>query len=186
MTITNELELAVLFRDACAVKRYHTVRTLRQQTVGEHTMGILTLLNQIYPEARKEVLLAVMHHDFPELVTGDIPAPIKRQIPRLALLLNEAEEGTAPLHQDFDLSAFEEAVVKFCDLMELVLWCLEECRMGNQYARLPLENGLMWLWGAVLVLRHPSTMETALPLLKQATHAALNAGANPSLMEKTK
>ena len=173
----NAYEYANLMRDAAAVKRYHTVRTLREQSVGAHTFGLMQLLNQVYPTARKEVFLAAMHHDLPELVTGDIPAPVKRQIPRMAVLLGEAERGTAPLYQDFDLNGFEEAVLKWCDLMELVLWCLEELQLGNSYAVHPCTKGLQWLWDAVLVLRHPETRETVLPLLLQATRAAMQGGA---------
>jgi HD containing hydrolase-like enzyme len=175
--MTTHFEHACLMRDAGAVKRYHTVRTARIQTVAEHTFGVMQLIQQIYPDARKEVLLAAMHHDLPEYVTGDVPAPIKRQLPRLAILLEEAERGTAPLHQDFNLTAFEEAVVKWCDLMELVFWCLEEVQMGNTYAMHPCIKGLSWLWDAYdgLVAQNPLT-NTARKLLRETTEAARKAG----------
>ncbi len=169
-------EQANLMRDAAAVKRYHTVRTLREQTVGAHTFGVMQLIDQIYPEARKEVYIAAMHHDLPELITGDIPAPMKRQLPRLAVLLEEAEKGTVPLHRDCGLTAFEEAVLKWCDLMELVLWCLEELYHGNTYAVHPCTKGLTWLWDAVFVLNNPATRERVRPLLAETTRAAQACG----------
>lgn len=184
----NHFDHAVLMREAAAVKRYHTRRTLRQQTVGEHSFGAIQLLHQVYPEARKEVLLAMVYHDLPELVTGDVPAPVKRQSPKLAELLNAAEKQTGPLHQDFDLSMFEEAVCKWCDLMELVLWCLEEVRLGNQYAKETCLTGLLWLWDAPLVLRHSDTGVAATAVLLGATRVAQETGVKieiPQLKEST-
>lgn len=177
MQTQSSFERACLMRDAGAVKRYHTVRTLRLQTVAEHTFGVMQLIDHIYPDARKEVLIAAMHHDLPEFVTGDIPAPVKRQLPRLAVLLEEAERGTAPLYRDMDLTAFEEAVVKWCDLMELVLWCLEEVQLGNTYAMAPCQKGLLWLWDGGLVWGNPLTFQ-ARALLSEATAAAKRAGIN--------
>lgn len=170
------LDHATLMRDAAAIDRYHTHRTHRRQSVGEHSFGVMMLIQQVYPEARKELYLAAMHHDLPEFITGDIPAPVKRSAPHFAVMLEELEKSTAPLYQDFGLSAFEEAVLKWCDTMELVLWCLEELHLGSVYGRRPCLLGLTWLWEGQMVLNHPSVGPAARPLLFEATAAALAAG----------
>lgn len=136
---------ATLYRDAADVVRYHTKRTHRQQTVGAHSFNMLLLISQVAPDARKEVFIAVMHHDLPELMTGDIPAPIKKMHDLLGPLMDTIEAGLAPLFRDCGLTHEEERLVKWADRMELVLWCLEEYRMGNTYAGETASKGLMWV-----------------------------------------
>jgi 5'-deoxynucleotidase YfbR-like HD superfamily hydrolase len=123
---------AQLFRDAGAVKRYHTHRTLREQNVAEHSYGVLMLVLQVEPTASQHLIKAVCHHDLPELMTGDIPAPAKRAHPAMDTYLEEFEASLEPLYFSHDwLSEEERALLKWADTMELVLWCLEEWRMGN-------------------------------------------------------
>lgn len=134
-----------LYRDAANVLRYHTKRTLRQQTVGAHTFDLMMLVQTVAPDCRKEVLLACMKHDLPELFTGDLPAPIKRADPELAMLLEAVERGLYPLYEEFNLTEEEEALVKWADRMELVLWCLEEHHLGNKYVVDTIRRGMGWI-----------------------------------------
>lgn len=141
----THLEHAMLLREAGAVKRYHTVRTHRTQDLAAHTFGVMCLLNQVMPDCRKEVLVAVLHHDLPELVTGDIPAPVKRASPTLDIALEDLERGTAPLYYNTDhLTPLESAAIKWCDTFELVLFCMEELMMGNNMVIAALRNGIRW------------------------------------------
>lgn len=144
---------AQLYRDAGAVKRYHVKRTHRTQTVAEHTFGMLMLLKQVmnptFPShGLWRIYEAVMHHDLPELMTGDIPAPIKRAHPELGPLMDEIESDMHPLYQEYGLSAEEGALLKWADRAELVLWCLEEYRMGNTYVKPTIARGLGWILAA--------------------------------------
>ena len=136
---------ATLYRDAGAVKRYHVKRTHRSQSIAEHTFGMLMLIKQINPMCTKNVMNAVLHHDLPELFTGDIPAPIKRVHPELGPLMDSIEEDLAPLFQDFLITVPEAILLKWADRMELVLWCLEEVRLGNSYCRPTVARGLGWI-----------------------------------------
>lgn len=136
---------AQLYRDAADTRRYHTQRMLRQQTVGAHTFNMLMLVNMIDPTARKEVFLAVMHHDLPEHFTGDIPAPIKRASPALKVLMDQLESDLAPLYKEFDLTPAEHGLVKWVDLMELAMFALEDMNMGNRFAETCARNGVQWL-----------------------------------------
>lgn len=131
------LQIVLHQRDAAAVKRYHVKRTLRQQTVGEHTFGVLMLLRMVLPDdydpdKTAVLLVATMHHDLPELVTGDIPAPVKRRFPALNSLLDQIECSADNLYFDFPLTAEEKVMLKWADTMELVLWCMEERELGNR------------------------------------------------------
>ncbi len=141
---------AQLYRDAGAVTRYHTKRTLRQQTVAEHTFGMLLLIKQVAPmymgyEGLVAVYEAVMHHDLPELFTGDVPAPIKRANPELGPLLDSIEQDLHPLYQDYQLNQEQITLIKWADRMELVMWCLEEYRMGNTYVKDTIRRGMGWV-----------------------------------------
>lgn len=142
---------ATLYRDAGAVRRYHVQRTLRQQTVAEHTFGMLMLIKQVRAGTFISPALydAVLHHDLPELFTGDIPAPIKRAHPDLGPLMDSIEEGLAPLYIEPDLDAEDTALLKWADRMELVLWCLEEVKMGNRYCIPMVQRGLGWMLTSV-------------------------------------
>lgn len=146
----SPLTEAKLYRDAGAVTRYHAKRTLRTQTVADHTFGMLMLVKQVTnltwpPHQMRRLYEAVMHHDLPELFTGDVPAPIKRAHPELGPLMDSIEEGLAPLYQDFALSEEEACLLKWADRMELVLWCLEEYRMGNTYMGDTVRRGMGWI-----------------------------------------
>lgn len=149
---------ATLYRDAGAVKRYHVKRTHRTQSIAEHTFGMLMLVKQVIqlsdvPFERTAVLYeAILHHDLPELFTGDVPAPIKRVHPELGPLMDSIEQQLVPLYAEFELTAEEGALLKWADRMELVLWCLEEYRMGNTYAKPTVARGLGW----ILTARMPS------------------------------
>lgn len=136
---------AQMFRDAADVTRYHTQRMIRSQTVGAHSFNVIMLIDQVWPGCRKDLWAAAMHHDLPELHTGDIPAPIKRMQPPLGVLLERIEQDLAPLYKEFRLTVEEEMILKWADTMELTMWCLEERLMGNKWADRCVINGISWM-----------------------------------------
>ena len=148
---------ATLYRDAGAVKRYHVKRTHRTQTIAEHTFGMLMLVKQVTEgqgeyglQSRATLYEAILHHDLPELMTGDVPAPIKRVHPELGPLMDSIEQDLYPLYRDYTLTQEESALLKWADRMELVLWCLEEFRMGNTYTKPTVARGLGWILASYL------------------------------------
>lgn len=171
--------LALLYRDAGAVKRYHTKRTLRTQTVAEHTHGVLMLLLQICPTASMELVKAVMFHDLPELETGDIPAPAKVAYPELRNILAQIEMETPYLGVTFELTREQWRILKWCDVMELVLWCLEELRMGNTYIKEILATAIPWLYGPMNLSTCGVVVATeAGKILMHAAEDAMSMGVN--------
>lgn len=135
-------------REAAAIRRYHTLRTHRVQTVADHSHGVAMIILAIYPEAQAELLKAALTHDLPEIVTGDIPATAKWAHPELGRIENEisakfrSENGIQCI-----LSSTETDILKWADMMELVLWCIEDVQMGNAYAAEVVERGLAFLRG---------------------------------------
>jgi len=84
----NRLSLKDLSR-AGHVTRWHTVRTVRQQTLAEHlylvtvvAQAMLEKISSASPSNSDRWKLAswTLRHDSPELVLGDIPTPMKHLI----------------------------------------------------------------------------------------------------------
>jgi len=126
-------DLLELARVAARTKRCHTKSVIHQQGVGEHTFNALVILDAVYPDADKNVWRAMLYHDLPEAVTGDVPAPAKWDNPKLEEALREVEED---IHLDYQTKTFlseeEHRYVKFADIMELVFYGIEEYMMGNR------------------------------------------------------
>lgn len=122
------------YRDAGAVTRFHAKRTLRSQSVAEHTFGMLMLIRQVWPCVDADVYNAILHHDLPELDTGDVPGPAKRAHPALKSAL-DAVEAASGLQYPHRIPAWVAAMIQWADALECVLWCLEEVRLGNTFFR---------------------------------------------------
>lgn len=122
-----------LMRNAARTRRCHTQMVLHHQSVGEHTFGALAILDYIAPDCRKEVVMALLYHDAPEAITGDVPAPAKWNSPMLEHALR-AVENIIKLEHDIkdNITPEEHQLVKFADIMELVWYGIEELRMGNR------------------------------------------------------
>jgi 5'-deoxynucleotidase YfbR-like HD superfamily hydrolase len=137
-----------ILRAGASVQRYHTWRTLRRQTVGEHTHGVMTILIDITPPdlLSSSLLCACAYHDISELLTGDLPSPAKREYPELKKAAHEAtvdfETGMGLI---MGLSTEQQKLLRFADIMECCLWALEELYMGNRYARRIVANALTYM-----------------------------------------
>lgn len=132
-----------MLRDAGAVKRFHVMRSNTVQTVAEHTWGVVSLVNELVPDASKELLLAALYHDMHERATGDMPSTAKWMYPFLARAMRTAEHAwniENSCNFEDTLSKAEKAILHFCDYLELLLWSIEQCKLGNRYAMEPLNN----------------------------------------------
>lgn len=143
MKATEKLDI---LRRGGLVRRYHTARALRTQTVGEHCyhMGVLydflCGLANVTPSAR--VHRAIRYHDTPEAVYGDIPSPAKRAMGNAELdTLEEKLLGDLGVVAG-DLTPAEKWVLKFLDCAEGAMTCAEEHTQGNRYMR---DIGLRYL-----------------------------------------
>ena len=113
--------------------RYHTMPVLIQETVGHHSHGVAVLATLLYPDASRDLLVAALYHDLAEHVTGDMPAPVKREL-GLRKALAEYEDQ---LCQDAGLvtpklSPEDERRLKFCDSAHGGLYCMQEINRGNR------------------------------------------------------
>lgn len=139
-----------LLRDAGVVKRSHTLRTLFDRNVAEHSWGVAMLVRQVYAWAGlappSRVLLAALCHDLSELVTGDLPATAKREHPALRAAANAV---TTPwekrLGLRYELTDDEQLTLLYCDRMEFALYALEEVTAGNRFFAGPAHRITTWL-----------------------------------------
>lgn len=131
-----------LWRAAARVARFHTVPTIRGQSVGEHTFGLLAILTEICTPSAL-LLKAALAHDAPECITGDVPAPAKWLHVELEDALRLVE-GRLKREYDliFGLDPRETRLLKFADMLELSIYSLEEVDMGNRHMAVMAYNAI--------------------------------------------
>lgn len=103
------------------VKRWHIVRTSRDQSLADHTFDVIVLARAIAKELNMddvEIMKAAFLHDLDEVVTGDIPSPMKRRAREQGVELNNIYRA----HTGRELTDREAAVVKCADLMADIIW----------------------------------------------------------------
>ena len=95
----------------------------------------------------KTVAVAALYHDAPEIITGDLPTPVKYHSATLrdaykameresvasmtAMLPDELAEEVAPFLTGELLTAEETKLLKAADRLSALVKCLEEQRSGN-------------------------------------------------------
>jgi 5'-deoxynucleotidase YfbR-like HD superfamily hydrolase len=101
--------------------------------VGQHTHDACVLLNELFPDARKEVLVAMMLHDYGERWVGDLPCVAGWDNGELGRAYRMAE-ATALAENGISLpqlTAEENHTLNVVDKLELWLWCQEQYSNGN-------------------------------------------------------
>ena len=116
--------------------RFHTMRVIHQETVGQHSFGVAWLCYLLTDGAPSATLLLhALAHDLAEHVTGDMPGPAKRAM------------GIREVMQEFEDVAIEAAgielpplngtqlkVLKIADALDGMLACCREKWLGNRGA----------------------------------------------------
>lgn len=138
-------------REAFMVKRYHTTMNVNMpERVGHHTANVIAILFFLFEDHPPLYLVRhALHHDAPELVTGDLPAPTKWRHPNLAKAAEQVERAVVddmglesgeldPLHRD---------LLKYADMMDLCFKSVEEMATGNDCFMPILVNGLVYCKG---------------------------------------
>lgn len=134
-TVKTDIQKIKLMREAASVRRCHTAFVIGEYNIGYHTFNMLAMLRYLYPDCRQELIWAIIEHDIPERLTGDIPAPAKWH----GLLDNsnyadfEARFTVWLFGDDYSaaLTDNEKGWLKGLDLLELYLWCLDQISLGN-------------------------------------------------------
>ena len=149
------------------INRWGLMRNTFQENIQEHS-HMVAVLSHALAVIRRDVFgreadpglaaMAALYHDAPEILTGDLPTPIKYYDPEirdaykkveefsagklLAMLPDQLRPAFSPLLRE-DYDADTKALVKAADKLSAHIKCLEELKAGNrefqQAARQTLE-----------------------------------------------
>lgn len=137
------------------IRRWSLMRSVREENIMEHSQQVaviahaLALINNKIlggsADVNKTVLLA-QYHEVGEVITGDLPTPIKYFNPeiknaykdlekgaseKLLTMLPEALKGEYEKYILPDENSFEYKLVKAADRLSAYLKCVEEVKAGN-------------------------------------------------------
>lgn len=156
------------FRSGSSVRRWHTRRVHREETVGEHTANVLALvfaLSVTNPSAA--LIAATLQHDIAEQWTGDVPATAKWDSPELKTALDELEDRKLMEHcmspLSVQLTKKEKLVLKWADMLDLCYYCAGELDMGNSTMKEVFDRGIDFL---KTLEPHPIGLQLVEALLK--------------------
>lgn len=138
------------------ITRWSLMRSTRPESLSEHTCDTALLAHMLCLIARrytgtpcrpKTVTVAALYHDAPEIITGDMPTPVKYKNPGLrdaykaleresatamaSLLPEELNEEILPYISGDLLTAEERKLLKAADRLSALIKCMEESRSGN-------------------------------------------------------
>ena len=137
------------------IKRWSLMRSLREENIMEHSQQVavishaLALINnKIFGgnvDANKVVMLA-QYHEVGEVITGDLPTPIKYFNPEIKNAYKDLENKACEriltmlpdqLKDEYkqfvmpDTTTIEYKFVKYADRLAAYLKCVEEVKAGN-------------------------------------------------------
>ena len=153
------------------ISRWGLMRNTFQENIQEHSHMVAVLAHAL-AVIRRDVLgreadpglaaAAALYHDAPEILTGDLPTPIKYYSPDIrdaykrveevsadklaAMLPEELRDAFTPLlREDYDPDT--RALVKAADKLSAYIKCVEELKAGNAEFRQAAEQTLEALKG---------------------------------------
>lgn len=137
------------------IRRWSLMRSVREENIMEHSQQVsviahaLALINNKIlggtVDVNKTVLLA-QYHEVGEVITGDLPTPIKYFNPEIKNAYKDLEKGASEkllnmlpetLKEEYreyilpDEETYEYKLVKAADRLSAYLKCVEEVKAGN-------------------------------------------------------
>ena len=106
---------------ASGVTRWHIVRTVRPQSLAEHTFDVVMIARAVAKIAGVddyEIIKAALLHDLDEIVTGDIPTPTKQKARDNGWELNDLYKTVTGR----ELSPDESLIIQLSDKMADLHW----------------------------------------------------------------
>ncbi len=137
------------------IKRWQLMRSTREENIMEHshqvaflTHALCLIETEVFGGSvdTSSAILYALYHEVSEVMTGDMPTPIKYfngqlhgeyekverlAVDRIAANLPEPLKGALYPYLQADKSTKEYAFVKAADKLSAYLKCLEELRSGN-------------------------------------------------------
>ena len=137
------------------IKRWSLMRSVREENIMEHSQQVAVLAhalavisNKIYNNnvSVEKVVLLAQYHEVGEVITGDLPTPIKYFNPEIKSAYKDLEKGACEkliamlpenLRSEYteyvmpNENTEEYKLVKCADRLAAYLKCVEEIRAGN-------------------------------------------------------
>ena len=137
------------------INRWGLMRNSRSENIAEHSLEV-AIITHLLCELRNrrfggnvdtsKAVMTAVYHDVPEIITGDLPTPVKYYDPDIRDAYKRVEHAAvdkllsgipADLREDyaqlFDESSDPEIaqIVKAADKISALIKCIEERRSGN-------------------------------------------------------
>ena len=139
------------------INRWGLMRNTQQESICEHSLEVAVLAHALailhnrrfhgHVNPERAATLAIIH-DAPEIITGDLPTPVKYYNPSIHRAYQEVEKVAQDkllsmlpqdLQQDYTSLLFQEQeedkqlliFVKAADKLSALIKCVEERKMGN-------------------------------------------------------
>ncbi len=137
------------------IKRWSLMRSVREENIMEHSHQVAVIAHALAVVKNKvfgasvnveKVVLLAQYHEVGEVITGDLPTPIKYFNPeikaaykdleavacnRLLNMLPESLKGEYEQYVLPDTDCYEYKLVKAADRLAAYLKCVEEIKAGN-------------------------------------------------------
>ena len=137
------------------IKRWQLMRSVREENIMEHSQNVTMLAHALAVIENKlfngnlnveKVVLYALYHETGEVMTGDLPTPIKyynkgihgaykeleqKACEKMAHMLPEDMQPEIEPYILADESTPEYQIVKAADRLSAYIKCLEELRSGN-------------------------------------------------------
>lgn len=141
------------------INRWALMRNAREENLSEHCLEVAILTHALCVIGNKKwnknlsvekAVLRALYHDAAEILTGDMPTPVKYRKEELKTAYKkvekEAEErllSTLPQYlteefgkvffpEDYETLSYENKLIKAADKLSALIKCEEELRAGNQ------------------------------------------------------
>mgnify|MGYP003645326646 CR=1 FL=1 len=152
------------------VMRFHTMTGTKPQSVAEHSWGVAIIIRHFKPDASADLLMAALTHDCAELVTGDVPSTAKWVNSKLKEALDEIETKVEKEWGiDFKLSSEDNILLKVCDSLEGMSYCVKRANQGELEAKLVFYR---WAEHLVKIIQLSSEQSAYLHSLEQQIGSA--------------
>lgn len=185
MENNQQYEFCALLSRMKYITRWGLMRSSRQETLSEHSAETAILAHMLALIARdvlhqpdiqpEKIAVSALYHDASEILTGDMPTPVKYKSQSLKEAYKALEEESArslgrhlptqlvPTMQAYltaeNLSAEEKKILKAADRLSALIKCIEEENSGNREFSSAKEQQMHQLWdmqcpAAVYFLEH--------------------------------
>lgn len=138
------------------IKRWALMRSVREENIMEHSQQVAVLAHALALITNKKfggrvdvnkVVLLAQYHEVSEVITGDLPTPIKYFNPEIKNAYKDLEKNASKrilsmlpeeLKEEYEqyilpsVDTEEYKIVKLADRLSAYIKCLEELKFGNK------------------------------------------------------